>query len=610
MPNRIKVEAFDELASIIDRVLTNPADIVFLEIPEDAYIAQNVLNFRLLKREADTVGKSVMIITDSVRIKTLASKASLRIREEAPLSKVDKDRPRERTSRINSRRMVTDIVAPSDILREDFVEERIEDIKTIPPAETKITTKKAPSKSVLGKIKKPPVPKVIKDNILQNLLQKEKQSVPKINTYAAADTPQEVSYYKKTHKSKKSRINFLDRLKAIFRLIKNNLKKSFVLFLSFLGFVIVGYLFIFVLPSATITVYPKNIQDTLSTAIVLDSSISTADLSDGVIPAQILEEKRENNFTFEATGEADVENRASGQIRVFNEFSSAPQTLVANTRFLSSKGKLFRTAQTVVVPGASISGGRIVPSSTVVDVIADSAGKDFNVDPTTFSIPGFKGTDKYLAFYGKSESPMEGGFKGVTTVVTQEDIDRAKQQITEEFLRDVERILREKIPEDLFLIEESFESEFETIEINADVFDAKEEFSIRVVAVARTFLAKETDILDAIDYYFINSTEYSRDYELSDTRDIVYNIKEIDYGKGYSNVTLDVAQIFNRRFDKDALYEEVRGKGEVGVRRILSSKDELERAKVRFWPFWVRTVPSDMDKIEIIVEHQRALDTE
>jgi len=98
------------------------------------------------------------------------------------------------------------------------------------------------------------------------------------------------------------------------------------------------------------------------------------------------------------------EYKATGIITIYNTYSSSPQTLVKTTRFVSEGGKLFRTTKTIVVPGADASSGKIVPGSTTVEVIASEPGNEYNIGPSTFSIPGFKGTPKYLAFYGESFS--------------------------------------------------------------------------------------------------------------------------------------------------------------------------------------------------------------
>jgi len=44
------------------------------------------------------------------------------------------------------------------------------------------------------------------------------------------------------------------------------------------------------------------------------------------------------------------------------------------------------------------------------------------------------------------------------------------------------------------------------------------------------------------------------------------------------------------------------GKDEIEVRKYLSSLSEIEGARVIFWPFWVKRIPKNKDKIKITIE--------
>ena len=101
--------------------------------------------------------------------------------------------------------------------------------------------------------------------------------------------------------------------------------------------------------------------------------------------------------------------KASGIITVFNEYSSDSQRLVASTRFLSSSGKIFRAIEDIYIPGAQLNDDEIIPSSIDVEVVANYLGAEYNIGPSDFTIPGFKGTVKYAGFYGKSNTAMNGG---------------------------------------------------------------------------------------------------------------------------------------------------------------------------------------------------------
>ena len=65
-----------------------------------------------------------------------------------------------------------------------------------------------------------------------------------------------------------------------------------------------------------------------------------------------------------------MSQKAQGTLTIYNAYSSAPQTLVATTRFVTPDGKIFRLTNEVTVPGAKITNGQIVPSSINAPIAA------------------------------------------------------------------------------------------------------------------------------------------------------------------------------------------------------------------------------------------------
>ncbi len=563
--NIIQIRSSDELASIIDSIVNSSEENVYLVVPENSYVAQNVLNFRLIKREADSVNKRVTIVTEDERIQTLAGKAALRVTE-----KIDKEKPKPAPGPASDLKKVQDIIPPKP-----------EQEKTPAPHKTKKTEK--PEKSVGA----PP---------------KQQPNQPKEKHKTSKKSP------------KRIRISF-SWLSALFSglaravhipggLFKKSPKKS--------AFALAGIVILFglyfvatnILPKATVILNPGTAKEDFTLNFVADANITSSDYETGVIPAQITRKEQEKTFTFQATGTENVEERAEGTIEVYNEYNSAPQTLVQNTRFISSGGKLFRTTETVQVPGARVENGDIVPSSITVQVRAAEPGEEYNIDPTTFSIPGFKGTDKYYGFYGESKEPMEGGLIGQRSVITDQDESDAREKVNEDFLPEVEAALKEEMPEDLKVIPDSMDVSIENFEIDAG---EGEVFDVNVTALARAFLIQPDHINEAISYRFNNESEYAEEFELSDKNRIDYTVKELDFQEGVAEVETDISQIYNKKVGVDALVDKIKGRGEVEVRKILSSRDDLEKAQVRFWPFWVKNIPSSEEDIEVRVEYNAEL---
>lgn len=122
----------------------------------------------------------------------------------------------------------------------------------------------------------------------------------------------------------------------------------------------------------------------------------------------------------------EINSKASGEIIIYNNYSTSPQKLLKNTRFQTKDGKIFRITDSVIVPGKV---GE-TPKSIKAKVYADTYGANYNIPASDFNIPGFKGSDKYNLFYAKSVTKMSGGASGKVTVVAVEDITAAKNDLT------------------------------------------------------------------------------------------------------------------------------------------------------------------------------------
>ena len=161
--------------------------------------------------------------------------------------------------------------------------------------------------------------------------------------------------------------------------------------------------------------------------------------------------------------------------------------------------------------------------------------------------------------------------------------------------------MRTKVPSNLIMIDDSLSVEFIKFDVRTDGFENSNKFSIDADGVARVFLVQKEDVEAAIQYNFRTSNEFSQDFELSSQRSISYIVKDADYEKGFARTGINVVQTFNRVVGVEGILEEIKGKNEVEVRRILASYEELASAQVRFWPFWVKSVPRNAEDITVEV---------
>ena len=189
-------------------------------------------------------------------------------------------------------------------------------------------------------------------------------------------------------------------------------------------------------------------------SVIASKNTGEIDVSSKQIPAEIFSQKKNFNFSFQATGKRNVERKASGKIIIYNAYSSDIQKLVVGTRLSSPDGKIFRLNAEFIVPGAKITDGKIVPSSVEAGITADEPGEKYNIGSVgRFSIPGFEGSPKYQGFYAESKEPMKGGFIGEESFPTEEDIKKARLSAAEDLKKIIESFLILQIPRDFKIID-------------------------------------------------------------------------------------------------------------------------------------------------------------
>jgi len=360
-----------------------------------------------------------------------------------------------------------------------------------------------------------------------------------------------------------------------------------------------SYVVYFVLPRAQVVLSPKKEKVNFDTEITVDKNINSVDEKEGKIPGQFFQLESSISKEFPTTGEKEVEEKAKGTITVYNQYSSSPQTLVKTTRFKATDGKIFRLVDTVTIPGATIDEGKIIASSKDVEVIADEAGEAYNIGPSKFTIPGFEGSPKYAAFYGQSSAAMSGGAKGKMKVATKDDIDGATNIVTIEVKDKVKKEFQEKIPQGLKLLESAQSLEIIESSSNLKANQPGERFIVTVKAKASGLAFKEQDAL-FLAGKIMNEKISGNKILLLSTIKINYQSVKNNFTQGKTVLTCKVEADAAWNFDEEKIKNDLAGKNEADVRTYLSSIPEIENARVIFWPFWVKKIPSNKNKIKVI----------
>ena len=358
---------------------------------------------------------------------------------------------------------------------------------------------------------------------------------------------------------------------------------------------------IIVLPKTTITVLPKKETVVVDIPITADISMSEIDTIKNKIPGQIVKVEKEKTAQFKATGRTGSESKARGTIVIYNAYTP-PQspTWIGGTRFETSDGKIFKTIQKITVPPAKIENEKVVPGTIEVEVVADIAGSDYNILPSEFTMPAFKGTSKFNVFYGKSTLAMRGGSKGEGIVIVLDDIENAKKEIEGELLEAAKNELRENLPKDLEFMENAIAVKILEEKISDQAGTVIENFSVSLKVSAMAFLFKEDDMKSLVAKN-IETKIMRNEIVFKDIRKRYSNV-DIDFSAGIMTFNANIEQDIAASFNEEDLKTAFAGKNESEIRDYVLSQDLMDGAQVNFSPFWVKKAPSNKNKINIIIE--------
>lgn len=637
MPETHYIEIDEEIISTVSRLRKSGETENIFVFPKRALILQSIINLKLLGREADKLGKTVVVMTQDEQGTRLAEKAGLRVQEyqETTLREFRQDTSARFTVRHGESIPMPEPAEAHDGLRRSSEIGSAsfygnQPVSSAPsraiesPAEPAIgpATIAAPEKSLRPlRVRNATAP-------LQTSLNSMRNPVPTRPVSPVGPAPQKPT--SESDRLSQADVARKERLRRLFegRASGKNTGASalpsvaavpvsepptrskrpteradrgpWLLTISgvvlLVGAVAGGYFFL--RPEAIVAIEPQEATQTVKLSLV--GSVDGAGAS-AAIAARYIEEEKTVRLTRSATGsDAGSGAKASGLITISNAFSDAAQSLVATTRFEMPDGKLYRLVEGVSVPGAKTEDGKTVAGKIDARVIADAAGTKYNVSSGAFTIPGFKGGPKFEKITAEAKSGFTGGSDGnpgAAKSVSASDLDSAKLAATEEAKKSVINGLASGLKEGEVAIEPSFHSSLIGTPVTLAAGSAGDAFEYEARFQVKGFVISEADVKSRID----KQTTESGGIMLQPYR------YEVSYGAVLSNfetkrvdLTVESKVLFRAPLNEAALKSGLLGLDEEGIRTYLGDHPEIKRLQVEFKPkVFIATIPTDPERVTV-----------
>ncbi|PIR83259.1 hypothetical protein COU19_01555 [Candidatus Kaiserbacteria bacterium CG10_big_fil_rev_8_21_14_0_10_56_12] len=341
--------------------------------------------------------------------------------------------------------------------------------------------------------------------------------------------------------------------------------------------------------SAKIEIVPSTIAATVQGQF-------TAGQEATQVPFRVITAQKIASQVVKSNGTKTVNSAASGEITIYNTQSKA-QPLITQTRFATASGLIFRIHKAVKVPGGSVSN----PGTVVATVYADKNGSEYNVGPSSFTVPGLAGTPQASEVYARSTSAMTGGASGTVPVVDAAGAVQARTALTTALAPDLEKSIREQIPDDYVLLPGALNTTYQDLDPTPSqtdgMVDVKEQGTATAVIFQNTGLAKAIALASSGTNYqgepltvasvdglklvptagFPDAAATTFSFSLSGSAQLVYVV------------------------DKARIAAAVAGKSRQDAEVALTNYPEVNRAVIVLRPFWKQSFPEDPASISIDV---------
>ena len=303
-----------------------------------------------------------------------------------------------------------------------------------------------------------------------------------------------------------------------------------------------------------------------------------------------------------ANGTEDAKVKASGTLFIYNKYQSKSIRLVANTRFASPDGLIYRIQDPVVVPGyKKASDGTITPGVTTAKVYADQVGDTYNIAPARFTIPGFKGDPEYDAVYAESKEAFTGGFDGKRFIIADADLKSTQEALRTELRNSLLGRIDAEKPAGFTVFKDAVSFTYQTLPSTAAGSD---QATIKEKATMRIPIFKNDDFASFIAAATVPGYE-GKSVHIADPSTLTFS---------YTSATTTVSDIsavpsidfkltgrpqLIWSYDADKLKADLVGKHKTALNAVLGAYPAIEKAEAVIKPFWQSKFPKKAKDITV-----------
>ena len=548
----IYIDIDDEITAIIDKLGQSEHKIVALVLPKRATVLQSIVNMKLLKRSADAKNKKIVLITSEASLLPIAGAVKVHV------AKTIQSKP---------------IIPPAPQTLSDDIQ--ADDNEELQQDEDEDEDGLDASKSV-GSL------------AAASAINNDEETIELDEDLEDIDVEKDDSKKSKKKSSKKKIPNFDTFRKRL--LIGGGI---------FVGLIVLFFIFNTILPKAKIVIKSDNISVNTDVPFTANTAFTSFDADAGKVPATKKDISKTDSTKVPATGQKNIGDKATGTVTLKNCAKVDGAFTIPAGTVLTTGASSFSVNETTLLPSSTFSGtNTCTTAGKTVNVTSTAAGDQYNISGgRTFAVSGV------ASITGIDSSAMSGGTNKLVSVVSDQDVETAKQKISDKSKDSATTDLKKQFSnDDLFLIPESITSSAANVTATPKVGEEASEVTVSSTTVYTGLGVKES--------YLNTLVENSAKKQIDTTKQSISDnglskaIFRLEDKKSATDQRFRVQSTVSTgtQIDQEALKKEIAGKKKGDVQDLIGKLPGVKDVTVSYSPFWVYKTPSNPSKITITVE--------
>lgn len=560
----VYIEPEDDITDIIAKIEKSKEKIVALVPPKKAGVFRSVVNMKLIAKAGKTSGKTVVLVTVDPSITKLAAASKL------PVTK------------------------------------NLQTAPTIPTVDDDIEESSTESVDENGKSEESSAPETPEDEENADKDEEETEDNEEKAPSEEDDEDEEVEEEKPKSKKKSSKSKH-----RLIEWIKSHKKLSIliaVLCVALIGFIIWA---LFIAPAVDVFVSIKTDSNNFSEGVTFVKELSKENAAEGKLYLEERKIETSQEVNFEATGQKNRGEKATGTIRVSHSFFGAGSVSINRGTTFTINGLNYQAADDYVLGWSGLATSLQGIKDSVKDCVNDALAEEYCTIVKNIEVVASEGGTKYNIPASDSGwtsvaqvnvgslTPMSGGTDDIITVVQQIDVEKARNELKEANADENKEKLYESIPEDSIILESTFKQETSAATSTPAVDEEVKEGTkptLKTTTTTSVYIIDRTKLEEFIRTK-VNLPEDKKIYEIRDA--YIDGLRE---SGGNFIGKIKALYYTGPRLTESELVEKIKGKGLGDARREISDIDGVAEVKMNPSYPWVFVVPTDSNRITVSFE--------